>query len=348
MYVAISIFILVIIFFFEYFFSIKHISKIFECIFILFFIILFSSRNSSIPDTDSYLKIYQNTSSYYNNIEIGFLTYNNFMRNIGFSFYQYLIISEVILFGIWIYVTKNIFNKNTLPLIIFMSYMGLYFYGIVFRAAIATTLAYYAIYILIYKNYKHKLIIYYLIIFTTILIHQSMVLLLFIPLFAFKNIKSNYLYFILIISLIIPITGINKYILLLYSKVIDILDLNRFNNYIENTSIDNETSYALINIKYVIIGVICVYSRKYIVIKQNIYNFFMNIYILGIFILSTTYFITAGSRMAMTLLFFEFILVSFIYYYSIYLKRISFIYIIILLSLNFIALFRGTPSLINY
>lgn len=334
--------------FYSYFSGHRNSRHIVQILIYTMFIIIFSSRSNDIPDTIPYREMFLKGVNSFDNVEIGYLRLNDALRNIGLSFFQYLLIIELFLFITWEYTTKLHFSRTLLPFIIFMSYMGLYFYGIVLRAAIGTTICYLALSIMLKHINTYTLILYYLLVGLSMTIHQSMLVFLFVPFLCFKKYNNYLLYFIVAISAIIPIIGLDKYIGQYFSYFISYFNLDRFDSYVENGSQNNNTSYALTSIKYLLLSLTFIYCRKYIILNTTKYNFFLNIYILGFVLISNTYFITSGSRLAMCFLFFEFILVSFIYTYSVLNKKFTYLIIVVVIMINIIALYRGTPSIFLY
>lgn len=260
--------------------------KIFTLLIIMLFIFLASYRSIHIPDTLAYANSYHSLSlsnvemSYF---EIGFTIYSALIKFIsGGNLTVYFgIITATNLLLIYKGLEKINTNKLILPIILYISYYGIYFNFIVLRAGLAFSLLFYA-YSIFYEN-RIKSVVFFLLACT---FHQSAVVGI-IGYFIIINSKkfSNNAYFFWFLLIII-----------MYFLRVDIFFYDNIHLFLENTGFlkTNHFGYYFDNIKFTsgisnkfifnyILGIFMISVRKYYDVKyQNV----LNIYMVGLTIIS--------------------------------------------------------------
>jgi hypothetical protein len=302
-------------------------------------------RNDKTPDTAEYKLIYENSIDDHSSIEFLYISFNRFCNEIGLSFTNYLLIVTYTLFIGWYNLTKQITNNLLLAFIVFLPFYGFYFYGIILRAAIAVTICYLAIIILLKFRGLKKYILYYLLIFIASGFHLTAMLFLVLPIIAQKHYKNRSLYLFLIYGAFLPL--FNNYIPIIKEisfKYLALFEFNRVEGYLSRAS--EEMMYSINLFKHLIFGGIFIFLRNRVIEKQAIYNFFLNIYLIGCFLLALFSFVTAGGRVGIMFLFFEFTLFSLLYESSNIKKMNISIFIIVSVIINFVAIIRQGNGLI--
>lgn len=313
---------------------------------------LFSSRNINVPDTDSYMDMYREGTSFYG-VEEGFLKLCEFFSDAGFSFAMFIFVLSLVMLEIWYFCTYFLFKKaNTGVLAILMiSYFGIYYYGVVLRSAIVITLCYIGI-TLLFSNINRvlSLIIFYLIILLAFQFHMSAVFFCLAPILLIK-IDTRIQYIIAISSLFLLFFN-NFFPLKAYvEQVIGFLDLYRFDYFLNRDLDSGRVSVRSLLYCFISIYIVYVNSKTKGLDEEQVKlnNFFINIYIFGALINSLVCELPAASRLPMNWLFFEYaVIYNAVQNYQHYSKRtkkcIYFLYVAVL----YFSLLHSFPLFLNY
>lgn len=314
----------------------------------LWLIVIFTFRDTSIPDTVTYIQSYNNPEQ--SDFEFLFSLVSQITSSIGLSFNGFLFVYEIILFGLWFYTSKKIFSDIHLAFMVFLPFMGIYNYGIIIRAGMGLNLCYFALISLLNNKTFKGYIFYYLLVTVAFFFHQSMLVFFILPLYVLKKYNIIILTFIAFISIIIPSLNIQRYIANIIEFFINLFSSKQFLSYISiHANYDIQGVYSLTMIKYFIMGFIFLGLRtKVFEEKKELYNCFLNIYISGILLIALTYFISAGNRLSYMFFYFEFVLVGILYEYSNLPKKLVFMGAIGLSILNYLNLISAVPEMLTY
>lgn len=319
-------------------------------LYLVYFLILllFSFRGLTVPDTDNYIKYYY-SSAQGGTLEYLYTLMCQFANFAGLSFSIFLLLFQLTLFSLWFKTTSKYFDDIHLPFLVFFSFMGIYNFGIIIRAAMGLCLCYYGLTYLLNNRSARGYAVFYFTVFLSVLFHQSMIVFFLLPLFIHKNFSAKFLLTVLLISVILPLTNFQILIAKVFEVFIKIFSVNKFLSYTQvHAKFDFSGVYSLTMIKYLLMAILFVWLRSRIVTKRYLYNSFVNIYVAGVFLISLTYFITAGNRLAYLFFFFEFVLVGLLYENSNLPKKLVFIGAVLLSLLNYMNLVSSIPSMITY
>lgn len=318
---------------------------------IVLYSLAFSTRSDSVPDTINYMDMY--SGDYVGGVvEPGFLGACSLFRSIGLPFYMFLFSISVVCLSLWRKISKQVIDSKyiLLAFIVYMSYMGIYYNGVVLRAYIAIVVVYVGIYYFIIQ--KKNYLLFCITCLLACLFHLSAFAFFIIPVLLNKK-YSNLILLICIcgsfaLMLLNSSVGLITSILTGITSKLSAIAGDRFSNYLNNV----ETGVLSLNsIKYLLSGLMCIYVRDKISSEQitEEMNLFLNIYLFGICSYFLLNFIPSASRLAQLFLFFEFIPVTFLYYKApgkIKWLVQSFVFVIIVT--NYISLFRFIPQLYSY
>lgn len=328
----------------------KH-SVQFASFFILITCFICANRSISIADTPEYKEMFEGVNSI--PYEKGFLFLCDFFHGIGFSFRTFLFFISLIGLSIWLFITKIIIDKRLvlMAFIVYCSYMGIYYHGIVLRAGLAVLINYIGIYYGLVKRKNY--IIFYACVLFSMLFHISAILFAFVPIIVQKEYQSKTLYITLTVSFLFMFVSDNEsYItnFLLYTiGNVELAGLDRLGGYIEKAE---ESALSLTKIKYYLSGLMLIYLSNYIkrgYSKYKTFNIFKNVYIFGLLLLFLFSFAPGAARIAQLFLFFEF-MPFIILYESIDIRKKSVLrcFLFILVVTNILNLYSLVPSLWNY
>jgi len=312
------------------------------------FIFIFAFRDNSIPDTSVYLKFYDSGGKE-GGMEYLFTLLCQAGNRIGLNFNEFLIIYQIILFGLWFYTSRKLFNDLHLVFMVFMSFMGMYNFGIIIRAGLGLCINYFAIVYLINNKTLKGYLIYYALVTISILVQQAMIVFYILPLFIFRDFKSIVLEILLLIAIMLPVINIQKIIVHILEAYLKFFSTDELLSYTKvHTSVNLSGVYSKTLIKYWAMALIFILLRPRIVDNLRVYNCFLNIYIAGVFLMSATYFIIAGNRLSYMFLFFEFVLVGLLYENSDLSKLSVLAGAFILCIINFMNLISSVPALLTH
>jgi hypothetical protein len=314
----------------------------------LWLILIFSFRGSDIPDTKAYMKLYYGdiTAS---NLEYLFSAMCTAAKSLGLSFHGFLIVFQLLLFSLWFLATRKIFTDVHFAFMVFLPFMGIYNFGIIIRAGMGICICYYALaYLLDNRDFKHY-IFYYLIVTVAVFFHQSMAVFYILPLYIFRKFNPLILLSILLLSILVPVFNIQHLIANFLESYITLLSFKKFLSYTTvHARFNLHGVYSLTMIKYAIMALIFIALRPKIIAKQEIYNYFLNIYVSGVLLIGLTYFILAGNRLSYIFFFFEFALVAMLYEYSSLPRKLVLLGAIMLCFLNFANLVSAVPGILSF
>ena len=264
---------------------------------------------------------------------------NRLAYSAGLSFNLFLLIFQLILFGLWFSISKKYFCDVHLPFLVFLSFMGIYNFGIIIRAGMGLCLGYLAITYLIHNKSIKGYFVYYATILLSTFFQESMVIFFILPLFFFKQFSYRILFVVLLISIVLPLTNFQYLIIKILEFFIKLFSVNTFLGYTQvHVKHGFQGVYSLTMIKYLLLALLFILLRSKIIKKVEIYNTFLNIYVAGVFLIALLYFIDAGNRLAYLFFFFEFILVGLIFECSNLPKKTVFFGALALCVLNYLNL----------
>lgn len=246
--------------------------------------------------------------------------------------------------------TKLFKNINiSFLLALCLSYYGIYFWGCVLRASIAITIGYLAFTILLNEEHKtiYRIIVFYILIFLASTFHSSSYAYAICP-FLILPVEKRIRY-LLIIASVFAAFGLNTLGLnsIIERIIVSSNDFGRFQGYL----LREEENYGIsfFGITSVAIAIFSTIRYKNIFNGEdtNVSKFFMNVYLVGVMLLTVTLNIPAGSRLGRMFTFFEFAVICYILKsYSRVMPRvvISFTYLIC----RFPYLIYSYPLFLNY
>ncbi len=320
---------------------------------ILLFGILFSMRNDLVPDTIPYRELYNYNISSETSSEIGFLYLCYFFHNIlGLSFAQFLFIFTVSLMELWCYITKKMLPGYQLPMLFigFMSYFGIFFFGIVLRSSLAILTVYWGLTFLIKKSILGS-IVFILSLGLAFLFHRTSIIFL-LAFVCLINYNKYILYTLIGVAILAAITHPFASIqgqLELFLGASE--EFSKYNSYAMDETLN--TGFDAIFTSYVLIGLVGVYMRKYIGGSEKervIYNLLLNLYVIGIMLDSVMADFRAGGRLPMQFLYFEVIVVYMILFRNKKIAKLNAkpLYFMLFMMAKLTLLLHRTPLLLNY
>lgn len=312
---------------------------------ILIVAIVLALRSDNTPDTAAYRLMYEDSAAD-SSIEFLYIWLNRFFnQNIGLSFDSFLLILTISLFLSWYKITNQIIDNLFVGFVSFLPFYGFYFFGITLRASIAVVISYLAIVILL-KNKSFKgFLLYYIFVLLASGFHQSALVFLVLPLIALRQYKKYTLYLVLLFSATLPLY--NDYIPIIKNvafRYLAFVEFSRVEGYVTESA--SEMMYSFTLLKNLVFGGVFIFLRNKLIAKQSIYNFFLNTYLIGCLLLSLFSFVTAGSRLAIMFLFFEFILLTLLFESSNIKKKNKSIFMIFAAIINFIAIIQKGNGLL--
>lgn len=312
--------------------------------------IVFANRSLSVPDTIQYVEIFEGENGHY---EVGYTYICDLLRNFGFSFSSFILLISFVGLVIWFHITAKVVDKKSLLLsfVVYMSYMGIYYHGIVLRACLAILINYVGIYYGIVKNKNYTL--FYICNCASLLFHISAILFAPLPLLIRRRYSSKFLYAVLIGAfLFMLLNNSTTFITNILTTIMDrfyMIGGARLGSYIQNTDI---ASIGLTDIKYLFTGLFLIFMSQFIrpsYARKETFTIYFNIYIVGLVMLFLLSFAPGSARIAQLFLFFEFLPFTLLYE-GIYRSKKKYIklFLIVLVITNFFSLVRLVPELWNY
>ena len=311
-------------------------------------ILIFAFRDKTVPDTAVYMRLYDSTGKI-SQFELLYTIAGRFTRSIGLGFHGFLIIYQFILFRLWFSTSKKLFENVHFVFLVFFPFMGIYNMGIIIRAGMGLVICYSALTYLLNNKTKKGYIVYYLLVIIAILVHQSMVVFLLLPIYIMRTYSTIVLQIVLFIALMLPLMNLQQVFADILESFINLFSFNKFLSYTQiHAKFNRYAVYSLTMIKYFIMAFVFLKLRASMINRKDIYNAFLNIYITGVFLIALTYFIDAGNRLSYMFFFFEFVLVGLLYENSNLPRKIVIAGAIGLCILNYANLVSAVPSMIAY
>lgn len=344
--------------------KLKPASKFPTIILLIAYTIVFSMRTMQVADTEPYYDTYSGIID--PNMEIGFLYLNLLFRGWGVSFNQFLLIIAVFDLLLWYEFTKKTLKQNNLliALILFMSNMGMLYYGIVLRSGMASSIMMIPIsYLMLsYEKVERSLqgrnniwsallniLLFVLCLFVGGLFHQSVYIVIVALLLYYIPLGRKSQYILLFLALFVSsIPSVPQYISSIVQPILENLGL-RMSGRFDRDMVQGLSLYQVSN---VIIGCLYIALSKYMKITshQKQYRFILSLYVVGVFLSGAFSFLTAGARIGHLLIFYEFFLPALLLQDATDKKerRRILLTILFIVVLNFARNLYGTPSLIHY
>ena len=273
---------------------------------------LFSFRSEDIPDTVNYTMMYENPLTRLEVNEIGFLGLGMAFKNVtgaDFVGFSLAIISFCII--VWTIVTKKIIGNDSyllFCLLLFLSFHGFFYYGIVVRNALSETLLYIGVSYYVLSEKKKAIWIYILVVFLGTLIHRSAATyILLLPFLKMKIHDKIYLsfYFVCIFIWLVIGTGIAK-------PIVDLFQRIEMFSKLENYSHSAEASPSILSLQILsnlLLSYFAIINRRFIKPHySNTYNCFLNINMAGLLSLSLLWSIPTSYRFYNMFFFFNFVI----------------------------------------
>lgn len=315
----------------------------------LLLILIFSFPGKENPDMNSYKTLYY-SDIMKSNFDYLFSYLSSTARSFGFSFNGYLFVLELFLLSVWFIASKKLFTDVHLAFMVFLPFMGIYYFGIIIRACIGLCLCYYSLSYLISNKTFRGFLVYYLIVTVGVFFHATMIIFYIFPIYVFRKQNSILLYTIILIAVIIPLFNIQHYIAEFLESYIKLFpSSHRLLSYTRvHAHFDVHGIYTLTKIKYFVMAFLFIWLRQTITSKEVIYNCFLNIYMTGVLLIGLTYFISGGNRLSYIFFFFEFALVAMLYEYSTIPKKLVILGAIMLSLINFANLISAVPGMLTF
>lgn len=286
-------------------------------------------------------------------VEQGFLYICRLFNNIGFSFSFFLFFLSVVMLYSWCNITGRILSdrKLLLAFVIFISYMGIYYNGVVIRAYIAIMISYIGIYYFVLKRKKYLLYVSCCII--ACFFHISAMAFIIIPFLLDRSFKDIWLYSLLFFSFALMLlnasTGFITNTLLAIVNKLSVLGVSRFSEYISRAE---GASLSINSLKYLFSALFYIYMRNKVSVdikSKRVLDLFLNIYVVGVSLFFILSFIPSASRLAQLFLFFEFVPIVVLASIATKKQKLAInLFISILILANYVSLFRFIPQLYNY
>lgn len=271
--------------------------KIKKILIYTFFILVISAigfRSIKTPDTKNYEYMFYNI--YSNEIIIQRLEtlYKIFIKinlQIFKNFRIYLIFITFSFFLFWKKITKYFVNEISIIFGTFYLTYGVYYFGITQRQALAFLIAYAGLKQIIIDK---KNVMGVIMITLSSFFHSSMLLYLLVVFLCRKTFKNFYLEILIFISFIFSFFSAKNLVLMHSLEILlDSFKLNHYKAYLTpNLGISINTIY------YTILAFFFLKYRSKIKLKKEIYNFFLNLYIVGVLVLNFLSFFKGVSRLA--------------------------------------------------
>lgn len=336
------------------------------CFFLFLYAAVFALRDMTVADTEPYYETY--TGIIDPNMELGYLYINYLFSSSDISFRFFLFLVACFDLTLWFFCTKKILKQNNLllALFVFMSNMGLLYYGIVLRAGMANAIMYIPLAMILFfldgnemsglrikDIFKKKIILfvllYCLFLFLASLFHQSVFILVVALPLVILPLNDKIRYMILALAFLVYFyPGVFSWVVSIAQPFMEANELR--GAYRLEGDVHSGVSYSqIINI---IIGVIYIVFAKSITDERHKqqYNFVLNLYVLGVLVSGIFSFITAGTRLGHMLCFYDFLLPAILANCLGDIKSLKRLYsfVLFLVFINLIRLYVTVPSLWEY
>lgn len=252
---------------------------------ILFLAYLFSTRNENVPDTDNYMFHYENALVELMDVtgDIGMVALNYLFNNIlDLPFSVFLFVLTFFLMEICYYATKRIVLSQHIGIVflLFMSFYGFFYFGIIIRNGVALTLCYLALSFLI-RSEKWGKLKFVGVMSLALLFHKSSILL--FPLLFLVNMKMTYNRAVIWFLLSLLMIGLGSVSMVSSSlKLIEGVDSYSYDRYSSYTEDSTTKLYTATFIMDFFITIVSICGQR--IVKNDVrqmYEFVLKVILLG-------------------------------------------------------------------
>lgn len=273
---------------------------------------LLSVRPDDVPDTDNYIRIFENPFDPMENGwgDIGYSILNYFchdLLSLNFSLFFFLLI--FLLLELWYISTKRIFpcEKYGILFLFFMTYFGLFYMGITIRNGIALIICYLAFSLKVLNTKKKSYWAVLIIIFGATFHKTAILFLLVLPLLKF-DLKKEWKYAIILLSL--ALTQLSK--VSIVGNVINFISIytNQFDKYNLGDTVDGPVKIFSVTFIYeLLITMAAVYFHRFVSERKlHVYNMFSNLMLVGFFLQCLLWQVPSITRLSRMFFFYSFVI----------------------------------------
>ena len=240
--------------------------------------------------------------------EYGYRLLGDIFRQLtGADFMAFYIFVVAIGLLIWLLCTRKLFHQERygILLLLFMPFYGYFYFGVTIRNALAEIIVYGAfVTFLLAKRYRW--ILYVSLVILASFIHRSSLAFLIVIFFANANLKSFHLlviYGLCVCFWLMSGFDFAQGVLLQISQ----LDVLSKVSHFANRSLMNTNMFSLQNIVAFIMMLLCIMQKDCITSRyQRIYSFFLNVSLVGLFVMSLFWHVPTAYRFYNMFFFFNF------------------------------------------
>lgn len=312
---------------------------------------LFASRSMDVPDTINYYEIfrYPMSESMFQ-YEYGYLYLNYICHDLlSMQFSTYLFLLSFFMLESWYYCTSKLIPKAHMGLIFlfYIVFYGYYFDGVVIRNGLGICICY--IGFLFLNNPKIiKYIIYIAIVALAFSLHVGTLLFLLVP-FLNKSLSKKTLYVWVTINLILIIFTQVDFVQNMLNRLFALEELKRLNAYGDESARSGNGLSVFFILNYVLSVLMVIFRDCVRPERQKVYNFFLNIVLLGVCLDCATNTINSASRAGAQFIYFSSIPIYLLCYESSLFSKKDGGFVIYTLSfVYFFALIHYFPRFLNY
>ena len=287
----------------------------------------FSLRNELIPDTEAYMRMYEDPFhlGFQETFEYVFLIICYLFKSItGAEFSLFYYVLTFFCLELWGAITNKLFqndeNINRIFLL-FISFYGFFYLGVTIRNAVSLLVVYYALVKFIQEKGRRKTMSYCIWVVIASLFHISALIYLFlIPIYKLRFSSKQLIYlwgisiFLLSFSSVVFAQG-------LVSQLSQLALLSKLEGYTDEAEMYTH-AFSLQTITSLLVSIIAFTQKKHIAKAYwQIYNIFTNINVVGIIVLSLLWMIPVSYRFYGMFFFFNFVLLYISFYYNVSIKK---------------------------
>lgn len=327
-------------------------SKIKNHAVIIMLSLLFGSRPMDVPDTVNYYDIflYSMDDSMFH-YEYGYRLLNYFCHDVlGLGFHLYLFLLSFLMLEIWYFCTRKMVPNAhiSLMMLLYISFYGFYFDGVVTRNALAIMICYLGIYILFFNRKYIKYVFYVLLVLLAFTQHAAAILFLVVP-FLFRKFGDKFIYGWLIVNFLLIIFSSAGFVEGILGRFIVYDEFSRFSHYGDG-SYENEQGLSILFLLNFVLSIVCAVFRKTIHDdRKQVYNIFLNIFLFGVTLDCATWTLSTASRLGAQFISFSFIPLYLLFCESSLMKKQAGKVAVYLLSFaEFYALIHYFPLFLNF
>lgn len=314
--------------------------------------LLFGSRPMGVPDTVNYYNIFQySMEDSMFGYEYGYRVLNYWCHDVlGLSFHLYLFLLSLVMLEIWYFCTRKMVPNAHfgLMLLLYISFYGYYFDGVVTRNALAIMICYIGILILFTSRKKIKFIVYVLLVLLAVTQHTAAILFLIAP-FLFRKFGNKFIYGWLIVNFLLIFVSSSGLVEGILGRFIIYDEFSRFSHYGDG-SYENQQGLSILFILNFAMSVICaVFRNKVYDKRKTVYNVFLNLFLFGVTLDCATWTLSTASRLGAQFICFNFVPLYLLFCESSLINKFTGRIAVYLLSfMEFYALIHYFPLFLNY